>query len=837
MTCAAALALVSIGCSDAVGPERDHAPDIHQRVAAPWSGGFDVELGSRPPRAAIERGPVRASAPSSAFTLTRTLFETTVLATFEGLGNQAAVPTIGHATYAGWESDRRITSTCNTNTIPKCSGSGAYSGDVAIFWHTGPALNTRDITFSRPVGSLSLRYSACIACYNEIETVTASLEGRDPVLLPEKITITAYNAAGAVIDAVEVGDNNAPGQTTYMAWDLVEVASDENGTDNLITRVRVTGRANFVGIDDVFYRIVNFAPVAKAALTSTPVEGSPVTFTAVLAADPSYDPVDKAGTRHANGDPIASYSWNFGDGSPAKTGSSVAHTFPNSGSFWVHLTVTDPNGAAKSDSLQVTVANAAPVVTAAVSSTIPAGTTIGSPGSFSDRVDDSPWGYSIAWGDGSPVDTGSVNVQGVIAQGHTYTRAGTFTVQLRVTDRDGGQGSGSFTVTVTNGTPSAALVTPSGAVEGVAVAFDASGSTEPDGQTLHYAWDFGDGNTLAAAPGQAQPSHTYGDNGSYSVRVIVSDPFGAADTASATLVVANAAPSATFVAPTGVDEGTGFSLSLTGASDVAADAGTLTYAFDCGSGFGPVTASATAACPASNDGTRSVAGKVIDKDGGLATYSGTVAVTNIAPVVNAGADVSGTEGEQLSIAPSFTDPGPDAPWSVVIAWGDGSADTITVNSPGAVPASHTYTSAGSFTVTVTVSDDDTSATDQLVADIEAAAPEVIEVSIKVTPQALKLSSGNDKGDNRYMRAELIFADGLTADQLVPGSFTLGNGDGNDVAMVDVRYSGPRKATFTFLRSDLIANGEFTPPQTTLVLTGELLDGRVVRGSDTIKVKP
>jgi PKD repeat protein len=49
--------------------------------------------------------------------------------------------------------------------------------------------------------------------------------------------------------------------------------------------------------------------------------------------------------------------------------------------------------------------------------------------------------------------------------------------------------------------------------------FDASGSSDADGDALSYKWDFGDGATATGATAQ----HAYSKNGSYQVRVIVSD--------------------------------------------------------------------------------------------------------------------------------------------------------------------------------------------------------------------------------------------------------------------------------------------------------------------------
>ncbi|WPP27906.1 PQQ-dependent sugar dehydrogenase [Streptomyces sp. CL7] len=70
------------------------------------------------------------------------------------------------------------------------------------------------------------------------------------------------------------------------------------------------------------------------------------------------------------------------------------------------------------------------------------------------------------------------------------------------------------------------------------VAFSSAGTTDPDGDTLSYAWTFGDGATSTAA----HPSHTYTANGQYTATVKVTDPSGRSATASVRITVGNTAP-------------------------------------------------------------------------------------------------------------------------------------------------------------------------------------------------------------------------------------------------------------------------------------------------------
>jgi PKD repeat protein len=117
--------------------------------------------------------------------------------------------------------------------------------------------------------------------------------------------------------------------------------------------------------------------------------------------------------------------------------------------------VLDKDGASRTYTRQLTVTNAAPVVTlkAATATTVRVGASVGVSGSFTDKgVGDALWRYTIAWGDGT-TSTGTTSTQGAakpIAGSHVYGAAGTYYVQLSVTDKDGRTGkSGRLTVSVT----------------------------------------------------------------------------------------------------------------------------------------------------------------------------------------------------------------------------------------------------------------------------------------------------------------------------------------------------------------------------------------------------
>lgn len=100
-----------------------------------------------------------------------------------------------------------------------------------------------------------------------------------------------------------------------------------------------------------------------------------------------------------------------------------------------------------------------------------------------------------------------------------------------------------------------ASANPSAGPAPLSVQFSAAGSTDPDGAIASYAWDFGDGQSSAAA----NPTHVYAA-GQYTARLTVTDALGASSAPATVVVSANAVAVAK---PTALSLG---SLAVTGGS-------------------------------------------------------------------------------------------------------------------------------------------------------------------------------------------------------------------------------------------------------------------------------
>jgi glucose/arabinose dehydrogenase len=115
---------------------------------------------------------------------------------------------------------------------------------------------------------------------------------------------------------------------------------------------------------------------------------------------------------------------------------------------------------------------------------------------------------------------------------------------------DGSRGQGSVRRIVyspINKAPIAvAEATPTFGAAPLAVRFKGSGSTDPEGATLKYDWNFGDGTSHSTSK---DPSHSYTKTGEFNALLKVTDPAGASATATVHISVGNTPPTVTIAAP------------------------------------------------------------------------------------------------------------------------------------------------------------------------------------------------------------------------------------------------------------------------------------------------
>ncbi len=307
------------------------------------------------------------------------------------------------------------------------------------------------------------------------------------------------------------------GGDNLNGWPGLPTSYYFNGT---IDEVAVYPRALEATEVEDHYRLGTGTPVANKA----PVAAATVTAKDLTVAADGSGSSDPDGT-------IASYSWDFGDDTPAQSGATTSHTYAAGGTYQVVLTVTDDKGATNAVTKSVTVtaspvANKAPVAAATVTAK---DLTVAADGSGSSDPDGTIASYSWDFGDDTPAQSGATT-------SHTYAAAGTYQVVLTVTDDKGATNAVTKSVTVTappvaNKAPVAAATLTA---KDLTVAADGSGSSDPDGTIASYSWDFGDDTPAQSG---ATTSHTYAAAGTYQVVLTVTDDKGATNAVTKSVTV------------------------------------------------------------------------------------------------------------------------------------------------------------------------------------------------------------------------------------------------------------------------------------------------------------
>lgn len=119
---------------------------------------------------------------------------------------------------------------------------------------------------------------------------------------------------------------------------------------------------------------------------------------------------------------------------------------------------------------------------------------------------------------------------------HDYSSAGSYLVQLTVTDGYGRSATASETLTVGAGVNPTAVITisPQDPLPGTTVQFNALSSRPAPGRRIvSYTWDFGDGTTGTGV----QTSHLYPNIGNFTVTLVVRDDVGRTGVATTTIPV------------------------------------------------------------------------------------------------------------------------------------------------------------------------------------------------------------------------------------------------------------------------------------------------------------
>ena len=433
---------------------------------------------------------------------------------------------------------------------------------------------------------------------------------------------------------------------------------------------------------------VTVHPNPVPAFTFSPASciGNPVTFT-----DLSFIPSGFSGS-------IKTWIWNFGDGSAPviinyPSSPNVTYTFLGTAtSHVVWLTVVTTTNC--TDSLAKTVNSIpSPLANFSYSNTTCLGQTV----LFTD-LSQTNGGGSIqnwTWNFGDPL-SGANNISTLQNPTHAFTAAGTFTVILNIMSTNGCTKSDTALITI-NSLP-VANFTNTSACESSATSF--TDTSLPNALSIiSYAWNFGDGG----ASNLQSPQHTYTAFGTYTVTLTVVNSNGCIHSVSKQVTVnPKPIPDFTFSPASCVGNPVSFfnqSFVPTGFSSYINQ-----WVWDFGDGSAPVPI----LFPNPPNVTHTFLGlatshivklKVITTNGCIDSISKTV-VSIPSPVANFSYSSTLCLGQQVL----FTDLTQNNGGGSIQTWswnfGDplsGASNISTLQNP-----SHSFTAAGSFIVTLTV---------------------------------------------------------------------------------------------------------------------------------------
>jgi phosphatidylethanolamine-binding protein (PEBP) family uncharacterized protein len=445
--------------------------------------------------------------------------------------------------------------------------SGSQTGSFQCSFPVGPASTTVSISFTDSDGATGAPATAgvtvqdapltagALTVSNGVEGVTASeltfgFTDANPNAAAADYTATiawgdGVSSAGTVAPATG-GGFTVSGSHTYSeegSYTASVGVQDDGGSST-----SATGPAH----------VADAALSAGALTVGDGVEGNTASQLSFSFAD--------ANPNATAADFVATIDWGDGNSSSrivsAASGggftASGSHTYTVQGSYPVAVTVTDDGGSATSAIGTAHVADA-PLTGGAltISDGVEGVTASNLSFTFADANPNATAADATAtidWGDGTS-STGTVTAAGggnfTVTGSHLYAEEGTFHVTVTVTGNGGSATTGHGDATVADALLSAGTLTIGNGVEGATASPLSFGFTDanPNGAAADFAGtiNWGDGHisagTIAAASGGGftfSATHLYGEEGTYTVTVAVSDDGGSTTSAGGTVQIADA---------------------------------------------------------------------------------------------------------------------------------------------------------------------------------------------------------------------------------------------------------------------------------------------------------
>jgi len=393
---------------------------------------------------------------------------------------------------------------------------------------------------------------------------------------------------------------------------------------------------------------------------------------------------DGSASQASAGSTLVTYEWDYeSDGVIDASKAKPSRIFNLRGTYTVTLRVTDSLGETSTETLTVTVVNRGP--TASFNHT-PLEPTVFETIQFRDNSTD-PDGNITTWA----WDFGDGTTSTLEDSTHRYEDRGSYTVTLTITDNDGGTDAFTRIITTRNVEPTAGFRAPSTVNVGDGVRF-VDESTDPEGGPLTYLWNFGDGSTSTAK----NPIHEYTTPEAVLVSLLITDDEGTTHTATLTIVIfPTIRPVAEF---SHEPEGGTIHDTVTFIDESRDEDGSILF-WEWDFGDGETSSRKDPTHTFEDKGTHRVTLTVEDDDGNTDTVTQSVTIENLPPTAEFTASASSAiVDDEVRFTDASTDP---EDHQLRYAWDFGDGSTSDASSP-----SHRYDEAGTYTVVLTLSDDE-----------------------------------------------------------------------------------------------------------------------------------
>lgn len=487
----------------------------------------------------------------------------------------------------------------------------------------------------------------------------------------------AFNASLTGCSTVQFSDLStaAPGYTiTTWDWDFGDgnTSTVQNPShvfapgSTYIVQLTVTADSSGTTCTDVATNVVTVPDLPTVYITWDPEPtclGGPTSF---------------YGT---SGNPIVTWDWDFGDGQ-SSTIQNPVHLYALPGAYTVTLMVTDVNGCSDTATSTVNV-GAIPDVDFTFS---PDPTCLNGVTSFFGTSSVASTVTSWTWNFG---DGGVAFTKDAI---HTYLSPGTYTASLTIEDTNGCFNTVSYPVTV-NPLPTANFLHDSPTCLTDSVNF-INISTTPNGYITRWEWDFGDGtSTTVNFPDDPNVSHLYSNPGTFQVTLTVTDSDSCTNTTFRDIIVV-ANPVANFTYSPACNEEP---VLFTDLSSINGGNALVNWYWEFGDPASGVNNTSTLQNPShvfTSGGSFNVTLVVTNTDGCVDSITQAVEVN---PLPQVQID---TDSDTVCVNAIANFYGSGSTNIVTWAWTFGDGGTSVLQNP-----QHSYGSPGSYTVTLTATDD------------------------------------------------------------------------------------------------------------------------------------